>query len=112
MEGFRCRSSAQVLAGTEIIGRFFQRRQAVFLIAGDVEYQGSIAAFGVVDARLEPAVDVRFVDDFIEFAAVFAAVFISQVFIGPALRCSNADEFVDQAFLELDFIVKPKMDRS
>ena len=56
--------------------------------------------------------DVRFVDDFIQFAAVFAAVFISQVFIGPALRCSNADEFVNQAFLELDFIVKPKMDRS
>ena len=49
--------------------------------------------------------DVRFVDDFIEFAAVFAAVFIGQVFIGPALRCGNADEFVNQAFLELDFIV-------
>ena len=105
MEGFRCRSGAQVLAGTEIIGRFFQRRQAVFLIAGDVEYQGSIAAFGVVDARLEPAVDVRFVDDFIQFAAVFAAVFIGQIAIGPALAGCIADEFVDQAFLELDFIV-------
>lgn len=105
VEGFRCRSGAQVLAGTEIIGRFFQRRQAVFLIAGDVEYQSSIAAFGIVDARLEPAVDVRFVNDFVQFATVFAAVFVGQVTVGPALVRSVADEFVDQAFLELDFIV-------
>ena len=112
MEGFRGRSGIEMLAGTEVISGLFQCRQAVFLIAGDVEYQGGITAFGIVDTRLEPAVDVRFVDDFIEFAAVFAAVFVGQIAVGPALAGCVADEFVDQAFLELDFIVSPKMDGS
>lgn len=105
MKRFRRRSGAQALSGAEIIGGLFQRRQAVFPPVGDSENQGGVTAFRVVDARLKPAVDVGFIDDFLEVAAVFAAVGIRKVAVGPSLRGGIADEFVDQAFLELDFMV-------